>query len=60
MTALLIRLAELVIILNNFSLDGEHHRQECGVAMGRKRILLVLWEKICKHYTDPLRDFFGR
>ena len=32
----LIRLAELVLTLNNFSFDGEHYQQISGVAIGTK------------------------
>ena len=35
-TTTLIRLAELVLTLNNFSFDGEHYQQISGVAMGTK------------------------
>ena len=35
-TTTLIRLAELVFTLNNFSFDGEHYQQISGVAMGTK------------------------
>ncbi len=32
-TSVLVRLAELVLTLNNFSFDGEHYQQISGVAM---------------------------
>ena len=35
-TTTLIRMAELVLTLNNFSFDGEHYQQISGVAMGTK------------------------
>ena len=35
-TTTLIRLAELVLTLNNFSFDGEHYQQISGVAMETK------------------------
>ena len=35
-TTTLIRLAELVLTLNNFSFDSEHYQQISGVAMGTK------------------------
>ena len=35
-TSVLVRLAELVLTLNNFSFDGEHYQQISGVAMGTK------------------------
>ena len=35
-TTTLIRLAELVLMLNNFSFDSEHYQQISGVAMGTK------------------------
>ena len=35
-TTTLIRLAELILTLNNFSFDGEHYQQISGVAMGTK------------------------
>ena len=35
-TSVLIRLAKLVLNLNNFSFDGEHYQQISGVAMGTK------------------------
>ncbi len=49
-TSVLVRLAELVLTLNNFSFDGEHYQQISGVAMGTKMgptlltCLLVLWK----------------
>ncbi len=45
-TSVLVRLAELVLTLNNFSFDGEHYQQTSGVAMGTKMLtcLLVLWK----------------
>ena len=42
-TSVLIRLAELVVTLNNFSFDGEHYRQINGVAMGTNYANLVCW-----------------
>ena len=35
-TSVLVRLAELVLTLNNFSFDGEHYQQISGVVMGIK------------------------
>ena len=35
-TSVLVRLAELVLTLNNFFFDGEHYQQISGVAMGTK------------------------
>ena len=35
-TTTLIRLAEFVLNLNNFSFDGEYYQQICGVAMETK------------------------
>ena len=35
-TSVLVRLAELVLTLNNFSFDGEHYQQISGEAMGTK------------------------
>ena len=52
-TTVLVRLAERVLTLNNFSFDGEHYQQISGIAMGTKMVLimltclLVLWKNKC-------------
>ncbi len=35
-TSVLVRLAELVLTINNFSFDAEHYQQITGVALGTK------------------------
>ena len=66
-TSVLIRLAELVLTLNNFSFDGEHFQQISGVAMGTKmgpnyaNLCVGFVEKqIFEQYTDPIPDYLGR
>ena len=66
-TTVLIRLAELVLTLNNFSFDGEHYQQISGVAMGTKMgpnyanlFVGFVENQIFEQYTDPVPDFFGR
>ena len=66
-TCVLLRLAELVLTLNNFSFDGEHYQQISGVAMGTKmgpnyaNLFVGFVEKqIFEQYTDPIPDYFGR
>ena len=66
-TTTLIRLAEHVLTLNNFSFDGEHYQQICGVAMGTKMApsyanLFVSYveQQIFEQYTGPIPVFFGR
>ena len=63
----LVRLAELVLTLNNFSFDGEHYQQISGVAMGTKMgpnyatLFVGFVEKqIFEQYTDPIPDYLGR
>ena len=65
-TLVLVRLAELVLTLNNFSFDGEHYQQISGVAMGNKmgpnyaNLFVGFVEKqIFEQYTDPTSDYFG-
>ena len=57
-TSVLVRLAELVLTLNNF--DGEHYQQISGVALGTKmgpnyaNLFVGFVEKqIFEQYTDP-------
>ena len=59
----MVRLAELVLTLNNFSFDGEHY----GVAMETKmgpnyaNLFVGFVEKqIFEQYTDPIPDYLGR
>ncbi len=66
-TSVLVRLAELVLTLNNFSFDGEHYQQISGVAMGTKmgpnyaNLFVGFVEKqIFEQYTDPTPDYLGR
>ena len=66
-TTVLIRLAELVLTLNNFSFDGEHYQQISGVAMGTKMgpnyanlFVGFVENQIFEQYTNPIPDFFGR
>ncbi len=66
-TSVLVRLAELVLTLNNFSFDGEHYQQRSGVAMGTKmgpnyaNLFVGFVEKqIFEQYTDPTPDYLGR
>ena len=66
-TSVLVRLAELVLTLNNFSFDGEHYQQVSGVAMGTKmgpnyaNLFVSFVEKqIFEKYTDPIPDYLGR
>ena len=66
-TSVLVRLAELVLTLNNFSFDGEHYQQISGVAMGTKmgpnyaNLFVGFVEKqIFEQYTDPIPDYLGR
>ena len=66
-TTTLIRMAELVLTLNNFSFDGEHYQQISGVAMGTKmgpnyaNLFVGFVEKqIFEQYTGPMPDYFGR
>ncbi len=65
-TSVLVRLAELVLTLNNFSF-GEHYKQISGVAMGTKmgpnyaNLFVGFVEKqIFEQYTDPTPDYLGR
>ena len=65
-TSVLVRLAELVLILNNFSFDCEHYQQISGVAMGTKmgpnyaNLFVGFVEKqIFEQYTDPIPDYLG-
>ena len=62
-----IRLAGLVLTLNNFSFDGEHYQQISGVAMGTKMgpsyanlFVGYVEQQIFEQYTGPIPDFFGR
>ena len=66
-TTTLIRLAELVLTLNNFSFDGQHYQQISGVAMGTKMgpsyanlFVGYVEQQIFEWYTGPIPDFFGR
>ncbi len=66
-TSVLVRLAELVLTLNNFSFDGEHYQQISGVAMGTKMgpnyanlFVGVVQKQIFEQYTDPTPDYLGR
>ena len=66
-TSVLVRLAELVLTLNNFSFDGEHNQQISSVAMGTKmgpnyaNLFVGFVEKqIFEQYTDPIPDYLGR
>ena len=66
-TTVLLRLAELVLTLKNFSFDGEHCQQISGVAKGTKmgpnyvNLFVGFVEKqIFKQYTDPTPDYFGK
>ena len=63
----MIRLAELVLTLNNFSFDGEHYQQIGGVAMCTKmgpnyaNLFVGYVEKqIFEQCTGPIPDLFGR
>jgi hypothetical protein len=65
--SVLVRLAELVLTLNNFSFDGEHYQQINGVALGTKmgrnyaNLFVGFVEKqIFEQYTDPIPDYHGR
>ena len=65
-TTTLIRLAELVLTLNNFSFDGERYQQISGVAMGTKMgpsyanlFVGYVEEQIFKQYTDPFLIFLA-
>lgn len=57
------RLAELVLTLNNLSFDGEHYQQISGVAIGTKigsnyaNFLFGYVEQIFERYNSPLPDF---
>ena len=60
----LIRLAEIVLALQNISFDGEHYQQISGVAMGTKIVpsyanLFVAYveQHIFKQYTGQVPDF---
>ena len=57
-----IRLAELVLTLNNFSFDGEHYQQISGVAMGTKMganlFVGYVEQQILEQYTGTILDFF--
>ena len=60
-TTVLLRLAELVLTLNNFSFDSEHYQQISGVAKGTKmdpnyaNLSVGFVEKqIFEQYTDPM------
>ena len=66
-TTTLIRMAELVLTLNNFSFDGEHYQQISGVAMGTKMgpnyanlFVGFVKKQIFEQYTGPVPDYFGR
>ena len=66
-TSVLVRLAELVLTLNNFSFDGEHYQQISGVAMRTKmgpnyaNLFVGFVEKqTFEQYTDPIPDYLGR
>ena len=66
-TATLLRLAELVLTLNNFSFNDEHYQQISGVAMDTKmgpsyaNLFVGYVEKhISEQYTGHTPDFFGR
>ena len=58
-TTVFLRLAELVLTLNNFTFDAEHLQQIGGVALGTKMApsynLFVgfVEKKIFEKYTDP-------
>ena len=65
-TTTLIRLAELVLTLNNFSFDGEHYQQISGVAMGTKMgpsyanlFVGYVEQQIFERYTGPIPDFLA-
>ena len=62
-TSVLVRLAELVPTINNFSFDGEHYQQINGVAIRTKmgpnyaNLFVGFVEKqIFEQYTDPIPD----
>ena len=64
-TTTLIRLAELVLTLNNVSFDGKHYQQISGVAMGTKigpsyanLFAGHVEQQIFEQYTGPIPDFF--
>ena len=66
-TTTLIRLAELVLTINDFSFDGEYYQQISGVAMGTKMgpsyanlFVGYVEQQIFERYTGPIPDFFGR
>ena len=66
-TTTLIRLAELVLTLNNFLFDGENYQQISGVAMGTKMgqvtltcLLVLLNNNSSNNTQDPFLIFFGR
>ncbi len=66
-TSVLVRLAELVLTLNNFSFDGEHYQQISGLAMGTKmgpnyaNLFVGFVEKqIFEQYADRTPDYLGR
>ena len=66
--SVLVRLAELVFTLNNFSFDGEHCQQISGIAMGTKMgpnyanlfVGFVKKKQIFEQYFDPIPDYLGR
>ena len=60
-----IRLAGLVLTLNNFSFDGEHYQQISGVAMGTKMgpsyanlFVCYVEQQIFKQYTGSIPEGF--
>ena len=66
-TTTLIRLAELVLTLNNFLFDDENYQQIGGVAMGTKMaqvtltcLLVMLNNKSSNNTQDPFLILFGR
>ena len=66
-TTTLIRMAELVLTLNNFSFDGDHYQQISGVTMSTKMapnyanfFVGFVEKRIFEQYTGPMSDYFGR
>ena len=62
-TSVLVRLAELVLTLNNFSFDGEHYGVAMETKMGPNYANLFVGfakKQIFEQYTDPIPDYLGR